>query len=397
MESPGPKEREHAKEFYLKNHEKLMELDVDTRWEITRRHPYYTDNWAVVAEPTFRERATTQEWNRFVEAIAALNAIGVYRFAPDPSTEFADLDLEAPGAKFLFATVRPLTLRYYANVLLSSVPRREMVDFANLLYSSVSEEASVLGDTERRDKQRMAARRYLEADQSPWLGLVPDESVYFIQTSAALKRIKEDLAGQVKIEKKRANQVESRTHTSKHSEYLEIWDAREGWSAGAYHPEREQSFVEIARTRKASVATVFSRYKSAFLLITGQELSRKTWWSIVGVYKLRWQEADPCEHPSRQPRRNVNPRTPRDVPEGRLVGSMGESVAAPNYVFEAQGASDDNVLIRQWTEAIPVLIQAGKTNKEIAEELDLKESSIADLRIHFEEFGQLLPDEAVED
>ena len=125
----------------------------------------------------------------------------------------------------------------------------------------------------------------------------------------------------------------------------------------------------IARELKLSISTVENRYRSAFRYIVGHDYNAALWLQVVGLPKLhRFFGNDLPRGLIKRPRAE---RRPREVPvsalerfvdpaEGRLVGILESNCPTFGNLQEFELMSD-----------IRGLIDLGKTNEQIVEELEL--------------------------
>ena len=110
----------------------LRSLPISTRWEVTRRHPYYQAWWkwtpscdSTDSEKTRTNLASAESLLRDAGAII-LGAIGVSRTPPDPATEFEQLGAADLNAAWLSGVLHPTTMRGLAAILIASLSKETL-------------------------------------------------------------------------------------------------------------------------------------------------------------------------------------------------------------------------------------------------------------------------------
>lgn len=166
---------------------------------------------------------------------------------------------------------------------------------------------------------------------------------------------------------------ERRERADKYEEYLQVWDLREGWNNGVYERGQEKTFAEIAELTKRSISTLSNQYCRAFELIVGVPYTRELWLQLYGPIKL----TDVLGAGMAQTRLPTTSPAPRDVPES--VVSAADQESGTSTVIEAAESRDDAAYSRLLDD-IMSMIDRGRTDAEIAEELDVDSAAIVYIR-----------------
>src|ERR1019366_524699 len=120
----------------------LMNLPIEIRWEVTRRHPYYLRFWQL-AQKYHRQPSDDEQERRFEEsARLILLAIGVSGCPPEPTTTFQELDGEMLGEIWRDGAITPMTYRALIGTLLTGLPPNIARDLSGLFAFA----AEVAGD-----------------------------------------------------------------------------------------------------------------------------------------------------------------------------------------------------------------------------------------------------------
>ena len=223
-----------------------------------------------------------------------------------------------------------------------------------------------LDDAENRVPNKIRKLRDLSALDLPGLDEFLDEPVVSINPSASVRQVQAELKTLMNRWKDKRKLPDVRPQPKKYREYLEIWDAREGFVGGVYERPAESTLREIAQSRRKNLTTIFNQYTSAFRLITGHPYSIGNWLTLFGMFKIhrvlgaRGVAAN----------RPLNERTVRDVPDSVVSPVEGKpftDLAVNNAAYWSQLAMDTSLLIDE-----------GKSDEEIVDELDLPHFAIVE-------------------
>ena len=297
--------------------------------------------------------------------MASLYAIGVSGDPPDPTVEFGGLGSDQLSAGWLSGAVQPISLRGLAALLIPHLPR-ETVGWVGAAIIEACEE-----DKDGDPPHKAMAMLKLLTLNAKGLDSHVDEPIVSINPAASGREIERGLELLLPAWKAERSLPMRRDRSEKYTEYLQVWDLREGWVEGAYDRTREQTLREIAEQIHESISTVSNRYRSAFELIVGHEYSPELWFRIFGILKFSTLAQEGLARVSR--RRPLRSRTRRETPEARLGGSSGDAPVEP--VTTVPDASDHAGLPLLLSD-IRRLIGRGWDDAEIAQELGLTEVAI---------------------
>lgn len=290
----------------------LRSLSIPTRWEVTRRHPFYQILWKDSADFHRKENTFTNSFDQIKRksAVELLALIGVYGEPPDPSTPFSKLGESELNNAWLSGAVHPITLRGMAGLLLATLPKDTLGKLGLYLIEASCD------DTDPVESNRTKSSYKLQALECETLDSYPAEPLVSVNPAASQRQISEaikDLHAQWKNDRELKEQ---RDRSDKNKTYLEVWDLREGFSEeGAYNISEEQTLSEIAEVVGSSISTVSNHYRSAFEMIIGKPYSPELWWNTIGVFKLSKFDLKHNILSQIRPRKS---RTPRPVSESRL-------------------------------------------------------------------------------
>jgi hypothetical protein len=202
----------------------------------------------------------------------------------------------------------------------------------------------------------------------PALDALPTRPVVSVNINAPLRIITEAVEKMVRQWKEQEGITERRRRDDKLDDYLAAWDRREGWVTDHYDCRREQTLREIAQQLYIPLSTAANRYRSAFRQIVGREYTPALWARVVGFIKAcEW--LGPEGLPRRTLRRPWRDSQPRAVPEAALQ-APGEGAGAAG-VLNTIGVSPDEIACTQLVLDIQELIAKGRSNAEIAADLEL--------------------------
>jgi len=198
----------------------------------------------------------------------------------------------------------------------------------------------------------------------------PDEPFVSINPAASQRQISEAVNELLSQWKNERNLTEQRDRADKNSEYMEIWDLREGWTGeGPYDVTREQSLKQIAKKKTKTISTISNQYRSAFELIIGEEYSPELWWQTIGICKACTFN---LKHKTVSQKRPMKSPTRTPVPETRL-GVTVEGIRGNKQVSTYIGDSIGNYTNKDLALDIKELIDEGYDNTRILEKLEIGE------------------------
>lgn len=363
----------------------LRSLPIRLRWEVTRRHPYYQDWWQEarnhhLGTPLAHPAAAPIRQ----AAVVILGAIGVSGNPPDPATDFGDLEAEQLGAGWLTGAVHPITMRGMAALLIAALPK-ETVGYLGLKFVEAG-----CDDKDGQPPRKIKAMSELATLDKPGLDSFVDEPIVCVNPAASGRQVTEAIQELMRKWKDQRGLSEQRDRSDKHDEYLRAWDLREGWTGTNYDRNQELHFRDIAKTLRKPIDTVSNHYQNAFAMIVGHPYSPELWRRTMGPLKLSDLYGNDLGPVSR--RRPLRSRVRRDV---------AETVIDPQHTTRAEEGSDPVGPVTSVTDnntgpgawelvtAIVSLIQDGKGDQEIADELDMSDAAlkaIAYLRNRPDEF-----------
>ncbi len=125
----------------------LLDLPLDFRWEITRRHPYDLLLWRTARAYRRNEFAVgSSEMENGLAAMYMLGMIGVTGEPPDPTCSFEDLGDLDPA--FLSGSIQPMTIRNMISILIAALPAAELQTLRTVLDLAVRPNYPVPADTD---------------------------------------------------------------------------------------------------------------------------------------------------------------------------------------------------------------------------------------------------------
>lgn len=340
-------------------HFQFRSLPLDIRWEVTRRHPIYQAFWR-----TFELNSQASEEDRkyalsLLESLAQflLSAINVGAVRPSPTLEFEQLDQEYLKTGWMSGAVHPLSNRQLLALLMAALPKETLAEVGLcMMHAGLEKDIGV-------EPRRLLEIKKLKNLDCAGLDSFIDEPFVSINPAASMRDITDALSSLLADWKSERGLSEQRVPSrEKLKAYLEIWDLREGWDVGHYDRSRELTFQEIASQKNTSINTIHNQYRSAFRLITGHEYSVDNWCEVFGSLKLDKIFGNLGRAGRLRP---LIQKTRRDIPES--VISSGE---LPDFV--STNACVEEVPAAGLPHQIKELVSAGKSDEEIACELDLQ-------------------------
>jgi hypothetical protein len=346
----------------------LRSLPIPMRWEVTRRNPYYSLLWQHARAEHRKEVITSvQEAAMRQIAVPMLGMIGVSGEPPDPATSFDALGAESLESGWLSGAVHPVTMRGLAAILLAALSKETLGHLGLLFVQAACEDVEGQLPKQFESMQRLTTADFQGLDD------FPNEPFVSINPAASERKIVEAIDQLLKQWKDQRGLEERRERADKYEEYLQVWDLREGWSNGIYERGTEKTYQEIQSLTRRPVSTLDNQYRRAFELIVGQPYSRELWLQLLGPLKL----AEVIGAGMARTRRPTASPTPRPVPDS-VVSPATETTGMPTVVESAE--SGDSIGFAELLHDIRALINRGRSDSEIATELDLPEDAIACIR-----------------
>lgn len=345
----------------------LRTLPVESRWEVTRRHPSYFAYWKQADarglfedsyRPTRDQVATAQETIN-VSRIIALNAIGVVPAeAVDPATPFSQLGELNPAWES--GAVHPTSMRGLASLLVTILPRETLAQLGRAFAEAGMEDEPSNEEGELRVPKKIRAQSMIAAMDEVGLDFLTPEPFISINPWASGRQVGREVSLLLNQWKEELDLSEIRERADKHRVYFDVWDRREGWIAGRYESGQGKRFAEIADDLNRPLTTIHSQYKKAFELITGHPYRFDSFLELFGLVRFSRLFSDGADAKYRR----MNESIAHDVPESRLGISLdatsNDSAASASTVtyFPADFMADYKSLVDQ-----------GMTDEEAATEL----------------------------
>jgi len=345
----------------------LRSLPARYRWEVTRRHPYYQLQWQLARDLFDQAEVEVGIQHLFRHfAVMSLVAIGVSGKPPNPSMEFDQLDSNDIKAGWLSGAVQPLSMRNLATLLVLALPKDTVGHVAAAIMEACQTDKA--GDPPHKAQ----AVFRLATLNLPGLDSYIDEPLVSINPAASGRDVN-DAMGKLLAELKAERSLpEQRSRLDKYTEYLRVWDIREGWADGAYNRSNERTLRSVAEESRESISTINNRYRSAFELIIGHPYSPELWHRTMGIIKLSELTGIDVGPVSRQ--RPLKSRSLRPVTETTLLSSNVDVTLGPaSAVTDSSADQGFWELIRD----IRSLIAQGTDDQAIAHELELADETIA--------------------
>lgn len=339
----------------------LRSLPVKYRWEVSRRHAYYQ-----LCSEQVRRYYEGKTGNSALESLTSqlgltyLAAIGISGSPPDPTLEFDELDPVMSEA-WLSGAVHPISLRGLASILIAALPHETLAQVGLKLVEGGCREDP--GEAPSKSKAMFG----LQQLDGPGLDDYPDEPFVSVNPASSGRQIEEAVKRLLTQWKDERDLGEQRSHESKCSEYLKVWDLREGWCEGRYIRSSEMKLRDIATTLKTPLTSVHNHYCRAFEMIVGHPYSPSLWLRLFG--QIKFSELFGAAPGPVSRRRPLNDRATRDVPDSvvsppssddGIVQSASVGEATPNDA-DLSGLIDD--ILR--------LIESGHADEVIVRDLDL--------------------------
>lgn len=350
----------------------FLQLPLNLRWEVTRRHPYYLRFWknaaASGAEPSaLRDKAQL--------LLLAINVVGI---PVDPSTEFEELNGKHVNLSFLGGAIAPLTYRSFAIILAERLTSETM--------RCIGRELMLAADVNRDSlEEHYRLIRRLTDLQLPELDMVVNDGIVSFNPRSPNRAILKDFEQYISGVKREHRVVETRRRFGKIDEYLHVWDQREGWKGSGYDFLKGQRLTEIAKTKKRALRTISDQYRSAFEVITGHTYHPDLWFDLFGLMRLQQAGAAGNKLDFDRPMRIRQLQT---VPESVLQSSRDGY-----QLQETAIATTPDIEVSDLRMDFKRLIADGKTDAQIATALGNASrtavKAVQNLREHMKEMGEL--------
>jgi hypothetical protein len=364
-------ETEPLKNILARPQFQLRSLPIATRWEVTRRNPYYFTCWRHAQAEHRNEPVRILGENLFRKAaVIILGQIGVSGEPPDPAITFAELGEAELQRGWLSGAAHPVTMRGLAMILLAALPQ-DAIEELGMLFLQAG-----LPDVEGKEPNKAQSMMRLTTSKYSGLDDFFDEPIVSINPAASERSINEAIDLLLNEWKRQRKILEQRIRSDKFAEYFEVWDLREGWSNGVYDRTAELTFKEIAEKTKREISTLNNQYCRAFELIVGHPYSREGWLQCFGTIKL----SDIIGSGRARTRRPTAKPTARDVPDSVVSPSRANKKGGdpPSVVGNVIG--DNDGAFHSLLDDIARLIHLGRNDEQIADELELPKKAVVYLR-----------------
>ena len=288
LQFPIFKTRQDLPTLFFRPPLQLRSLPIESRWEVTRRHPSYFVYWKLGdLKSEFDDERQGEEAQAVIAAsrLIALNAIGIPpEEAVDPATEFSDLG--ELNLAWKSGAVHPTSMRGLASLFVSLLPPETL---AALGYAFI--EGSCEDDLDGEDDKltlpnKIKALNKIAAMDKPGLDHLMPEPNVSINPWASGRQVNREIKLLLNQWKEELDLSEFRERSDKHNIYFDVWDRREGWEAGRYHSGRGKRFAKIAEQLERPLTTVHTQYKKAFELITGHPYRFDSFIELFGLIRF---------------------------------------------------------------------------------------------------------------
>src|SRR5262249_40279524 len=290
-----------------------------------------------------------------------LLAIGVRGEPPPPGADLESLGGSQLSSAWESGAVAPITLRGLIGMLLAALPPDRSARVGELLLAHA---AATTGPQERL----YSSLQLLHNLKHPALECFPDAPLVGINVNAPQRMILQAMEEQVQQWKQERGLSEHRRRDDKLKDYLDAWDLREGWMVDHYDLSREKTLRQVAHDQGFPLSTAANRYRSAFRLIVGADYTPDRWLRVIASWKIAASQA-PLSKAARVLRRPRRSPARQPVPGSRLVDS-------PKEWLEKNGIVRDEIAVTDLLLDLRHLIEAGRNDGEILEELELSRDAI---------------------
>lgn len=301
-------------------------------------------------------------------AFILLASLGVSA-TPPPGDPAESLGGGMLGQAWQSGAVAPFTFRGLAGMLLVDMPPELLVEVGSLL-------AECGARAGQEGEQRIDFLFRLRGMRHPVLDSLPGRPLVGVNLDAPQRTITEAVEVMVRRWKDDKGITERRCRDDKLSDYLDVWDLREGWAGDHYDGASEQTMLQIVQELRIPLSTAVNRCRSAFRLIVGRDYAPALWARVLGFLKAR-EWLGPADLPRRTLRRPWRDRQARLVPKAVLQSPGGASGAGGSLVNLCVSADEIN-----YTDLIidiQDLIGRGWVTADIIKALELTSPAAAEL------------------
>lgn len=267
-----------------------------------------------------------------------------------------------------------MSLRLAAKLLLAANLQPETLRLLSEHFSRAAD------NTDSRN--RFESLSLLDSAKCPDLDLLANIPLYLLNPAAPAEEFNSDLKKLRDQWREHLKLPNSRVSEKKYGDYLRAWDLREGWSEGKYHRDAVRSMKDVARELGQSKTSARNWYRSGFKLVTGHEFSVENWVEVMGVTQLSELFGETVAPASGRRALRSNARRPVDD----TTVSGGRNQQGNPGVVEELSAHRDAEDVQQMLIRISNLMAEGCSDKEILEDLGLKETALPAIR----EFREIL-------
>lgn len=260
----------------------LERLTFRFKWEVTRRHPVYLQLWQVYQTlPQVDPPVTWEEFRQEPDIVGAYDAIKIHAEPHDPSLSFEQLSREDGTSLFFRDALQPIKVKQILAVLAKWLPAESL--------RQVAADFQVIADgkdgvAEVSDALEAAASMAHSVDSV--MEAMIDAPFYVVSPIAPREQMQADLVACQNHWRERLNLDATRDRAGDYINYLQAWDACEGFNEGRYHRDRVQSFAAASQILGEPAETIRRWYQRAFFLITGHEFSNENWHAAMGAQQI---------------------------------------------------------------------------------------------------------------
>ena len=344
----------------------LRSLSIKMRWEVTRRHPHYQKLWKYSAAFHQNEPSSTDEFEQLRRdaAVKILAGIGVSGEPPNPAIPFSELGEDDLNKAWLSGAVHPITLRGMAGILLACLSQESLGQLGAYFLEALRDDPQSGRSGQKKSMEKLAKFKAEDLD------CYPDEPFVSINPAASQRQISQAVNELLFQWKNERNLTEQRDRSDKNSEYMEIWDLREGWAdEGSYDVKSEHLFKQIAEKNKKTISTISNQYRSAFELIIGEEYSRELWWQTMGICKVSTFDLPQKKGRLKRPMKSPSRRPVSETRLGVTVEFIKDNALNNEYI----GDSISNYTKEDLALDIKELVEDGYNNNKILKKLEIGE------------------------
>ena len=332
----------------------LMRLPLSHRWEFTRRHSLYLNYWEAAKQHRHRPSDDLVAFREGEKAILMLTLIGVSGEPVSPSSSAEELTDDDLGQVWEGGAIAPLTFRGLISLLITAVPPEDRRGVADLIMESAR-------NSELGIHPYYLLQQFNQIN-NPLLDKLVPAPLLSINLHAPQRAIREAVEAFVQKKKIEQGIPETRRRDESLDDYLRVWDLREGWTGSGYDPTGELTFRRIAQQLCESLATIRSRYRRAFELVTGRDYSAALWLTLFGIDRVRAFGLNVNDLPLRY--RSVGTFAGRKspTPESQILIATDDRVTGLIGGKSLSGGSIETALL---LDDIGDMIRKGQTNEEI--------------------------------